>query len=196
LEVFKSAVREFDQIIIALASSRSYKSSNNLTVNSENRIRVFRESTYDSEMYQILVNWLKIVHNFEITGQWHMEQVCNDGENHHLYCDLTIKKNGSTYPEAVIEIIATASIANLKKHFEQIFLYAEKLQPSEVWVLHFSRGDNVTTNPFWPCKSLQDKGLNVVHFWHDNEFKNVRMSSRLQIAPGHFNEIIDEKILP
>ena len=69
LEILKTAVRDFDQGIISLGSSRSYKSSNHLYVNSEHYIKVPRESTYDAEMYQVLVNWLRKIHGYEITGQ-------------------------------------------------------------------------------------------------------------------------------
>ena len=80
LEILKTAVRDFDQGIIALGSSRSYKSSNHLYVNSEHYIKVPRESTYDAEMYRVLVNWLRKIHGYEITGQWHLKQVCDDGD--------------------------------------------------------------------------------------------------------------------
>ena len=56
LEILKIAVRDFDQDIISLDSSHSYKSSNHLYVNSEHYIKVLRESTYDAEMYRVLVN--------------------------------------------------------------------------------------------------------------------------------------------
>lgn len=74
LEVVKSTVRTFDPKTIALGSSRSYKSSNHLLVDSKQNAKVPRESTYDAEMYRILVNWLAKVHGFEITSQWHPEQ--------------------------------------------------------------------------------------------------------------------------
>ena len=51
LEILKTAVCDFDQGIISLSSSCSYKSSNHLYVNSEHYIKVPRESTYDAEMY-------------------------------------------------------------------------------------------------------------------------------------------------
>jgi len=69
LEILKTAVRDFDQSIIALGSSHSYKSSNHLYVNSEHYIKVSRESTYDAEIYRILVNWLRKIHEYKITGQ-------------------------------------------------------------------------------------------------------------------------------
>ncbi|CAG8783632.1 44447_t:CDS:1, partial [Gigaspora margarita] len=62
-----------------ISMARSYKSANRLCVNSEHFIKVPGESTYDAEMYRILVNWLRKIHGFEITGQWHLEQVCADG---------------------------------------------------------------------------------------------------------------------
>ncbi|CAG8583544.1 2088_t:CDS:2 [Ambispora gerdemannii] len=136
-----------------------------------------RESTYDAEMYRILVNWLRKIHGYEITSQWHLEQVCEDGDYHHFYCDLTIKKSDDHNPLAVLELLATGSIPKLKNHFEQVFTYADQLCPQEVWVVHFSREDSVVVDPYWPSDKLQGKGLNVIHFWHDKEFKNVRMSA-------------------
>ncbi|RIB04868.1 hypothetical protein C2G38_2254123 [Gigaspora rosea] len=60
----------------------------------------------------------------------------------------------------------------------------EQLHPLEVWVVHFSCEDD-----------LKEKGLNVVHFWHDKGFLNVRMSSKSLDATGEFSEIIDQQIL-
>ena len=195
LEILKTAVRDFDQGIIALGSSRSYKSSNHLYVNSEHYIKVPRESTYDAEMYRVLVNWLRKIHGYEITGQWHLEQVCDDGDYHHLYCDLTIKKPDSPHLEGLLELLAIASIPKLEGHFEQVFKYEEQLHPREIWIVHFSREDYVVTNPYWPSEKLQEKGLNVVHFWHDRDFKNVRMSARFRDSSDKYCEIIDEIIL-
>ncbi|GBB85531.1 hypothetical protein RclHR1_12020001, partial [Rhizophagus clarus] len=180
LEILKIAVRDFDQGIISLGSSRSYKSSNHLYVNSEHYIKVPKESTYDAEMYRVLVNWLRKIHGYEITGQWHLEQVCDDGDYHHLYCDLTIKKPENPHLEALLELLATASISKLDGHFEQVFKYEEQLHPREIWIVHFSREDYVVTNPYWPSEKLQEKELNVVHFWHDRDFKNVRISVRFR----------------
>src|SRR3954454_2654597 len=132
LEILKTAVRDFDQGIIALGSFRSYKSSNHLYVNSEYYIQVSRESTYDAEMYWVLVNWLRKVHGYEITGQWHLEQVCDDGNYYHLYCDLTIKKPDSSHPEVLLELLATSSILKLDGHFEQVFKYTKQLCPQEI----------------------------------------------------------------
>lgn len=195
LEVLKIAVCDFDQGTIALGSSRSYKSSNHMYVNSEHYIKVPRESTYDAEMYRVLVNWLRKNHGYEITGQWHLEQVCDDGDYHHLYCDLTIKNPDSCHPEALLELLATASISKLNGHFEQVFKYSEQLHPQEIWIVHFSREDFIVTNPYWPSEKFQERGLNVVHFWHDKEFIHVRMSARFRDATGKFCEIIDEPIL-
>ncbi|CAG8629423.1 3186_t:CDS:2, partial [Diversispora eburnea] len=58
LEVMKSAVRTFNKNTIARGSSRSYKSSNHLQVDSKCNVHVPRESVYDAEMYRILHNWL------------------------------------------------------------------------------------------------------------------------------------------
>ena len=159
-------------------------------------VKVPRESTYDAEMYRILANWLAKIYGFEIIGQWHLEQVCDDGGYHHFYCDLTIKKANNPHPEAEIEILASGSALKIKKHFDQVFKYADQLCPEEVWIVHFSREDSVVSDPYWPSKKLQDRGLNVIHFWHNESFKDVRMSARFQDVTGQFCEIIDEPILP
>ena len=59
--------------------------------------------------------------------------------------------------------------------------------------MHFSREDTVVIDPYWPD---QDRGINVVHFWHDRDFRNVRMSARFRDDTGKLCEIIDEPILP
>jgi len=81
----------------------------------------------------------------------------------------------------------------IKKHFDQVLKYADQLYPQEVWIVHFSREDSVVVNPYWPN---QTKGLNVIHFWHDMEFKNVQMSAKFQDVTGQFCQIINEQILP
>ncbi|RIA86467.1 hypothetical protein C1645_829231 [Glomus cerebriforme] len=101
LEILKTAVHDFDQVP--------------------------RESTYDAEMYRVLVNWLRKIHGYEITGQWHLEQVCDDRDYHHLYCDLTIKKPNSPHLEGLLKLLATASILKLEGHFEQVFKLPESL---------------------------------------------------------------------
>jgi hypothetical protein len=62
--------------------------------------------------------------------------------------------------------------------------------------VHFSREDSVVPDPYWPSNKLQEKGLNVAHFWHDEIFQNVQMSVRSLGDGGIFQEIIDEQILP
>ncbi|CAG8608042.1 25139_t:CDS:2 [Gigaspora margarita] len=94
------------------------------------------------------------VHGFEITSQWHLERIHADGDLYHNFCDLTISKPGTSEP------------------------VSEQLRPLEVWVVHFSCEDDVTKKPYWPCRELQEKGLNVMHFWHDKGFLNIRMSSK------------------
>ncbi|PKY28658.1 hypothetical protein RhiirB3_481718 [Rhizophagus irregularis] len=196
LGVVKATVCAFDQKIITLGSFRSYKSSEYLLVNSEKSVKVPRESTYDAEMYRILVNWLAKVHDFEITGQWHLEGIGNDGDWHHFYCDLTIKKRENPYPEAVIELIATGSDPELRKHFDKVLNYADKLKSREVWLVHFSREDSVASCPYWPCEQLQGRGLNVVHFWHDICFTKVCMSAKFRDATGESQTIVNQQILP
>src|SRR5256885_1909035 len=72
------------------------------------------------------------------TGQWYLKQICDDKNYHYLYCDLTIKNPDSPHLEALLELLATASISKLNGHFEQVFKYEEQLHSREIWIVHFS----------------------------------------------------------
>ncbi|PKY52867.1 hypothetical protein RhiirA4_470766 [Rhizophagus irregularis] len=58
------------------------------------------------------------------------------------------------------------------------------------------QNDNLLIKPHWSSKELQQKGLIVVHFWYDKEFKNVRMSARLSNTANTIEKISDHQILP
>lgn len=163
-----------------------------MLIDTKKNIKVPRESVYESEMYRILTNWLVKIHKYEITSQWHLEKICNDGNYHHFYCDLTIKKHDTPNPIAVIEILATGTNPQIKKHFDQALIYAKQLRSQEAWVVHFSRENSVVLEPYWPPNEL---GLNVIHFWHDENFKNVRISAKFRDAIGKNYEIINEPII-
>ena len=64
-----------------------------------------------------------------------------------------------------------------------------------LWRVHLRRVDCIVTNPYWSSEKLQKKRLNVIHFWHDREFKNVWMSVRFQNTTSRCYKIIDEPIL-
>jgi hypothetical protein len=100
-------------------------------------MNVPRKSVYDAELYRVFVNWLKHVHSVKVTGQWHLKQL-----------GLIV----------ILELIATASCSTLNKHFLQIFNYAQQLHPQELWIVHFSREDNLLSSPHWPSEELQRKG--------------------------------------
>ncbi|CAG8709204.1 103_t:CDS:2, partial [Racocetra fulgida] len=138
------------------------------------------------------INILEVlkVHGYEITGQWHLEQVCDDGSYHHYYCDLTIKKPDNPHPEALIELLATASVSKLNGHFDQVFKYAEHLCPQEVWIVHFSREDFVVTKPYWPSQKLQDRGESKDLSEVDSlKLENVRLMTRI----AELEQIVKEK---
>ena len=60
----------------------------------------------------------------------------------------------------------------------------------EVWIVHFTCEDNLTQNPYYPSGAELCR-LNIVHFLHDKEFKNVRMSARFMDISGSFSYIND-----
>lgn len=196
LEIIKVATSRLNANIIHQGSLRAYKNSKHLRVGSKYAVSVPRESVYDAEVYRILVNWLTYEHDIEITSQWHLESIGEDGYYHHSYCDLTLKLPHEERPVAVIELLATASHSTLERHFKQIFSYAKQLQPKEIWIIHFTREDDILSNSYWPKKELMKKGLNIVQYWHDERFENVRMSAKYQSLTGKTKTIKNLQILP
>lgn len=158
-------------------------------------MKISQESIYDAEMYQILVNQLAKIHDFEITSQQHLEGFGNDGNWHHLYCDLIIKKPENLYFEVVIELIATGIIPKLRKHFDKVLIYANKLKSQKVWLVHFFRKNSVTSHLYQPSKQLQGRGLNIMYFWYNIDFKKICMSAKFQSITNEFLTIENEQIL-
>jgi hypothetical protein len=178
VEMMKLLIPQFNANIIYLGSSRSYKKPKFLKRNSAQNVLVPRESVYDAEMYRVMVNWLVYSFNIEITGQWHLEFVGQDGGYHHSYCDLSLKYPDDEAPFAILELLATASTSNLKKHVDQILSYANQLHPKELWIIHFYKTDNISPKPFWPDDSLLEKGLGMIHIWHNEYFTEVKLSAK------------------
>lgn len=177
IKIVEYVIPRLNAKTIHLGSSRSFKSSKHLRVDSSNYAQVPRESIYDAEMYRVLVDWLTYHHKIDVTGQWHLENVGSDGYYHHSYCDLSLNYADVDKPIAILELLATASNPVLLRHFEQIFLYGNQLNTNNLWIIHFSREDNILSSPLWPSTTLLEKGLNVIHIWHNNNFSHVRMSA-------------------
>lgn len=95
------------------------------------------------------------MYGFEITGQWHLEEISSDGNWHHLYCDLTIKRPDNHHPSAILELIATTYVPKIRKHFDRVLKYADQLCPEEVWIMHFSREDFVVIDHIDRAKSFR-----------------------------------------
>ncbi|RUS18539.1 hypothetical protein BC937DRAFT_88642 [Endogone sp. FLAS-F59071] len=71
-----------------------------------------------------------------------------------------------SWSRILIELLAMATMAELKEHFNRALKYGKHLDVREVWVIHFTCA---TKEPFWPSSKQLEAGLNVVHFLHDLE---------------------------
>ncbi|CAG8513272.1 10522_t:CDS:2 [Paraglomus brasilianum] len=191
INILKTVVQFFDQDIISRAFYRSFKTAHDIYVNSQKNKHVPRESTYDAEMNRILINWISKQRDFEVTCQWHLVEYCANEKYKHTYSDIVIK---TPYQTVVLELLATATRTQLNEHFVRAIEYGNKLCAEEVWIVHFTCEDNSTQNPYYPPSAELCK-LNIVHFLHDEEFKNVRMSARFMDSSGSFSHINDELII-
>ncbi|KAF9347999.1 hypothetical protein BGX34_002758 [Mortierella sp. NVP85] len=183
LSTLKVAVQHFDKELLQQAPNRSYKSSGGIMVDGRRGARVPRESVYDTELARILTNWLGRSEAFQITGQWHLREV-----ESHRYTDIVIQKEGD--PTVVLELVATTDQASLREHIERASSYKSLLPAEVAWVIHFTCQDDYLQDPLWPStEQLQD--VNIVHFWHDRAFDNIRMSARWIDEEGS-HETVDE----
>ncbi|CAG8663457.1 3097_t:CDS:1, partial [Dentiscutata heterogama] len=94
------------------------------------------------------------------------------GHINHKYVDIVISRPNKTI---ALELLATATKKELNEHYERALLYDKKLPADETWVIHFTCEENAILEPYWPTESQLQKGLRVVHFWHDLDFTKVSM---------------------
>jgi hypothetical protein len=98
----------------------------------------------------------------------------------------------------ILEILATSTRSDLKEHFHRTQEYAKSLKKElvlrDVWIVHFTREDNVIMEPQWPSEE-QQANLNTVVFWHNRDFTEVRMSAFWKEYENDvMHEIIDEVV--
>jgi hypothetical protein len=187
LDALIEAIRCFDKTIICNAFNRSFKTAL-VKVDGRQNKKVPRESVYDTELNRILVNWIVKECNFEVTGQWHHAD--NDEKDKQYYSDIIIM---SLHQTVVLELLASATKNELNQHFERVLNYAEMLSANDIWIINFTCEDDATKKPHWPPNDGKFESVNVIHFFHDRKFENVRMSARY-ISSGTFSYITDQVI--
>ncbi|RIA78879.1 hypothetical protein C1645_849727 [Glomus cerebriforme] len=191
LDILREAIHCFDKTIISNAYNRSFKTAL-VPVDSYRNVKVPRESVYDTELNRILINWVVKECNFQVTGQWHLiDHTGNNQKDKHYYSDIVIVTPLQT---VVLELLATPTINELDKHFERVLDYAEILSADDIWIVNFTCEDDVTKEPHWPPNDGKFERVNVVHFFHNQKFENVRMSARYISNPGAFSYITDQVI--
>ena len=67
--ILKMVLKIFDGNLIERAAGSAYKTAT-VKVGGHTKVKVPRESIYDSELFRILSNWLK-QERFKVIGQWH-----------------------------------------------------------------------------------------------------------------------------
>ncbi|CAG8793228.1 20719_t:CDS:2, partial [Dentiscutata erythropus] len=124
-------------------------------------IRIFDQEAIKScnsfKLARVLVN---NVNNQEVSR----ESVYINNE----YIDIVISQ--PNHPTIALELLATATIKELNKHYERALLCNKKLLADETWVVYFTCYKDAISKPYWPTKSQLQKDLQVIYFWHDLNF--------------------------
>jgi hypothetical protein len=142
-----------------------------------------RESVYDTELMRILSNWLRGRDGLRVTGQWHLK---TDAKKH----NIVIKDEEN--PPIVLELLATGDPAFVASHIQKTPEYMELLSANEAWVVHLTCEQDYC--PIWQSDADLSRGINVVHFVHDLEFRKVVMSARWKDYAGNvqqYNQLLD-----
>ena len=187
VEALKMAVKVFDKRLFCL--NHSYKSSGNVKVDGCRSKNVPRESVYDNELLRIFTNWLRsTLGGYQVTGQWHSR-----GVHGHKYSDIVISKDDK--PTVVLEILATASRPSILEHFQRTIDYKDLLEADMAWVIHFTRQDDYLDEPYWPSDAQLEKGVGLVHFWHDQKYTALRMIARSKVKDEAVKEVVWEHLI-
>jgi len=75
----------------------------------------------------------------------------------------------------ILELLATGTNNELEEHFTRALDYAKNFTEPVVWVVNFTRADNAISNPHWQSEEQLSSGLNVMHIWHSEDFKIVKL---------------------
>jgi hypothetical protein len=183
MDALVESLKYFDKETIRLAAFCSYKILN-VRVHRKSQAHVPRESVYDTELMGILSNWLHTLHGWTVTGQWHLR----DPSEKHKYTDIVIKKGDN--PAIILELLATGNRTFIRSHIEKTPEYMDLLSANEAWVVHFTCEDDFL--PIWQSDTELAKGVNIVHFWHDLDFKVVRMSARFKDTTGNVEMVVNK----
>jgi hypothetical protein len=146
-------------------------------IGGSSNVSVPRESVYDTELMRILTNWLHDHHGWAVTGQWHLH--ASDGNK---YSDIVVQDKGT---KIVFELLATGEPSFVREHISRTARYQALHSADEAWVVHFTREDN--HSPIWQSGAHLSTCLNVVHFIHNPQFTELRMSARWK-SPGEAEE--------
>ena len=73
-------------------------------------------------------------------------------------------------------------------------LYKQLLQANSAWVIHFTVEDEYCEHPHWQSDAYLNQGINLVHFWQDRDFSNLRMSARWKDTHGNVQQIDNEQL--
>ncbi|CAG8819909.1 33186_t:CDS:2, partial [Racocetra persica] len=57
------------------------------------------------------------------------------------------------HPTIALELLATATKKELKKHYERALLYDKKLPVDKTWVVYFTCCEGAISEPYWPTES-------------------------------------------
>jgi hypothetical protein len=135
---------------------------------------------------RILANWLRNRYEWTVTGQWHLQTHMKK----HRYSDIVIKRKGN--PTIVLELLATGDPSFVRSHIQKTPEYMALLSANEAWFVYFTCEQDYY--PIWQSDVELSSGINVVHFAHDLDFKNVVMSARWKDHVGNIHHE-DQRLL-
>lgn len=169
-EVIKTSLKYFDNDTLTLSISNAYKGTR--ATGMQRGVNVPQEGIYHEQLYFILLLWLqKPTRNpNQKILVWSEANVPMKNQNQKSRrCDLLLEINkGKKY---ILEIMASDSNSEIKKHINDTIFYTNALNAQESWVIHFVATENFDkTKLIWP--KSQDN-VNLMYIFHDLNWKEA-----------------------
>jgi hypothetical protein len=188
IEIIKISLKYFDLETLTLSISNSFKGSRAFGMKRETPVP--QEGVYHEQLYSIFLFWLQkpMINPSQKILVWSEANVPNilnemhDKNAKSRRCDLILNVNfGKKY---VLEIMASDSNYEMKKHLKDTLFYMNALQAQESWVIHF-----VATIYFDENELIWSdvENVNVMYVFHDLNWKDAVILTKEKMGLNKIN---------
>jgi hypothetical protein len=187
-EIIKISLRYFDLETLTLSINNAFKGSRAFGMS--RNIPVPQEGVYHEQLYSIFLFWLQkpVINPSQKIMVWSEANVpnilneVNDNNAKSRRCDLILNVNGGK--KYVLEIMASDSSYETKKHLKDTLFYMNALNAQESWLIHF-----VATIDFDVKELIWStvENVNMMYVFHDLDWKEAIILTKEKMGVNQVN---------